>query len=150
MQYMTSPTWCTRVLMPPCFILARAGVGKSTLLKKLMVDYPDSFGFSVSHTTRGPRPGEKVRGGEGVGRGVWWLVSNTRHDYKVLNLFFPFLCLNFKRKKIRNFYFIFHIHCSVMYIYFFNVFIALFLLISLNVDLFYISLHFLNFFNRLI
>lgn len=35
-----------------------SGVGKSTLIKRLMSEYPDRFGFSVSHTTRGPRPGE--------------------------------------------------------------------------------------------
>ena len=34
-------------------------MGKSTLLKKLMADYPDTFGFSVSHTTRAPRVGEQ-------------------------------------------------------------------------------------------
>ncbi|KAJ3205165.1 hypothetical protein HDU67_008999, partial [Dinochytrium kinnereticum] len=32
---------------------------KSTLLKQLFCKYPDSFGFSVSHTTRNPRPGEE-------------------------------------------------------------------------------------------
>ncbi|CAO3644242.1 unnamed protein product [Cunninghamella echinulata] len=35
-----------------------SGFGKSTLLKRLFADYPSVFGFSVSHTTRGPRPGE--------------------------------------------------------------------------------------------
>lgn len=35
-----------------------SGTGKSTLLKKLFADYPDKFGFSVSSTTRAPRPGE--------------------------------------------------------------------------------------------
>mmetsp|Transcript_26623 Transcript_26623/g.75156 ORF Transcript_26623/g.75156 Transcript_26623/m.75156 type:complete len:213 (+) Transcript_26623:73-711(+) len=35
-----------------------SGTGKSTLLKKLMGDFPNRFGFSISHTTRGPRPGE--------------------------------------------------------------------------------------------
>ncbi|KAJ3208765.1 hypothetical protein HK099_008649 [Clydaea vesicula] len=35
-----------------------SGVGKSTLLEKLFKKYPNSFGFSVSHTTRSPRPGE--------------------------------------------------------------------------------------------
>ncbi|VVC39555.1 Hypothetical protein CINCED_3A023991 [Cinara cedri] len=32
-----------------------SGVGKSTLLRKLFDEYPDKFGFSVSHTTRSPR-----------------------------------------------------------------------------------------------
>jgi len=36
-----------------------SGVGKGTLLNLLLKDFPRSFGFSVSHTTRKPRPGEK-------------------------------------------------------------------------------------------
>ncbi|CAD7965314.1 unnamed protein product [Amoebophrya sp. A25] len=36
-----------------------SGAGKSSLVKKLMKDYPGQYGFSVSHTTRAPRPGEK-------------------------------------------------------------------------------------------
>ncbi|KAG1446345.1 hypothetical protein G6F56_009600 [Rhizopus delemar] len=35
-----------------------SGSGKSTLLKKLFSEYPSTFGFSISHTTRKPRPGE--------------------------------------------------------------------------------------------
>eukprot|EP01043_Picozoa_sp_COSAG02_P043419 COSAG02_NODE_3780_length_6242_cov_10.962559_7_plen_859_part_00 len=35
-----------------------SGVGKGTLIKRLMDDNPGKFGFSVSHTTRDPRPGE--------------------------------------------------------------------------------------------
>ncbi|KAI8059241.1 guanylate kinase [Gongronella butleri] len=35
-----------------------SGSGKSTLLKRLFAEFPDTFGFSVSHTTRAPRPGE--------------------------------------------------------------------------------------------
>lgn len=36
-----------------------SGSGKSTLLKRLFKEYPETFGFSVSHTTRKPRPGEE-------------------------------------------------------------------------------------------
>ncbi|TPX36482.1 guanylate kinase [Synchytrium microbalum] len=36
-----------------------SGSGKSTLLQKLFAKYPKAFGFSVSHTTRKPRPGEE-------------------------------------------------------------------------------------------
>ncbi|KAI9356751.1 P-loop containing nucleoside triphosphate hydrolase protein [Zopfochytrium polystomum] len=43
----------------PLVISGPSGVGKSTLLKKLFEKYPDAFGFSVSHTTRSPRPGEE-------------------------------------------------------------------------------------------
>jgi guanylate kinase len=31
---------------------------QSTLLKRLMSEFESSFGFSISHTTRGPRAGE--------------------------------------------------------------------------------------------
>ena len=40
-------------------ITGPSGVGKSTLIKKLMAEFPGQFGFSVSHTTRDPRPGEQ-------------------------------------------------------------------------------------------
>ncbi len=36
-----------------------SGVGKGTLISRLMSEHPDKFGFSVSHTTRAPRPGEE-------------------------------------------------------------------------------------------
>ena len=42
---------------PICFC-GPSGAGKSTLLKRLMKEYPTAFAFSVSHTTRNPRPGE--------------------------------------------------------------------------------------------
>ncbi|KIY70287.1 guanylate kinase [Cylindrobasidium torrendii FP15055 ss-10] len=42
----------------PLLLFGPSGVGKSTLLKRLFAEFPDKFGFSVSHTTRKPRPGE--------------------------------------------------------------------------------------------
>lgn len=36
-----------------------SGSGKSSLLRHLFEEFPDRFGFSVSHTTRSPRPGEQ-------------------------------------------------------------------------------------------
>ncbi|XP_046661501.1 guanylate kinase isoform X2 [Homalodisca vitripennis] len=36
-----------------------SGSGKSSLLRLLFEEFPDKFGFSVSHTTRNPRPGEE-------------------------------------------------------------------------------------------
>ncbi|KAG5276029.1 hypothetical protein AALO_G00127130 [Alosa alosa] len=43
----------------PVVLSGPSGAGKSTLLKRLMKDYEGVFGFSVSHTTRNPRPGEE-------------------------------------------------------------------------------------------
>ncbi|TWW73804.1 guanylate kinase isoform X1 [Takifugu rubripes] len=43
----------------PVVLSGPSGAGKSTLLKKLMKEYNNVFGFSVSHTTRNPRPGEE-------------------------------------------------------------------------------------------
>ncbi|KAG6889967.1 guanylate kinase [Termitomyces sp. T32_za158] len=42
----------------PLVLSGPSGVGKSTLLTRLFAEFPDKFGFSVSHTTRSPRPGE--------------------------------------------------------------------------------------------
>lgn len=43
----------------PLVICGPSGSGKSTLLKRLFKEFPQTFGFSVSHTTRKPRPGEE-------------------------------------------------------------------------------------------
>ncbi|KAM3876174.1 guanylate kinase-like [Diretmus argenteus] len=43
----------------PVVLSGPSGAGKSTLMKKLLKDYEGVFGFSVSHTTREPRPGEE-------------------------------------------------------------------------------------------
>lgn len=43
----------------PLVINGPSGVGKGTLIELLMKEYPSAFGFSVSHTTRAPRPGEQ-------------------------------------------------------------------------------------------
>uniref|UniRef100_A0A673WSP3 Guanylate kinase n=1 Tax=Salmo trutta TaxID=8032 RepID=A0A673WSP3_SALTR len=42
----------------PVVLSGPSGAGKSTLMKMLLRDYDGVFGFSVSHTTRSPRPGE--------------------------------------------------------------------------------------------
>jgi len=44
--------------LQPVVFSGPSGAGKSTLLKKLFAEFPDAFGFSVSHTTRQPRAGE--------------------------------------------------------------------------------------------
>ena len=43
----------------PIIIVGPSGVGKSTLIKVLTDKYPNSFGFSISYTTRQPRAGEQ-------------------------------------------------------------------------------------------
>ena len=43
----------------PIVFCGPSGSGKSTLLKRLMNEFPGAFAFSVSHTTRNPRPGEQ-------------------------------------------------------------------------------------------
>lgn len=43
----------------PIVISGPSGTGKSTILKRLFDNHPNTFMFSVSHTTRAPRPGEK-------------------------------------------------------------------------------------------
>ncbi|KZT09886.1 guanylate kinase [Laetiporus sulphureus 93-53] len=45
-------------ILRPLVISGPSGVGKSTLLQRLFAEFPDKFGYSVSHTTRAPRPGE--------------------------------------------------------------------------------------------
>lgn len=43
----------------PIVISGPSGAGKSTILKRLFDEFPDKFGFSISHTTRSPRAGEE-------------------------------------------------------------------------------------------
>uniref|UniRef100_A0A7N9AWQ0 Guanylate kinase 1b n=1 Tax=Mastacembelus armatus TaxID=205130 RepID=A0A7N9AWQ0_9TELE len=50
----------------PVVLSGPSGAGKSTLMKRLMKDHEGIFGFSVSHTTRNPRPGEED--GKGLNR----------------------------------------------------------------------------------
>lgn len=45
--------------MRPLVLAGPSGSGKSSLLRLLFEEFPDKFGFSVSHTTRSPRPGEE-------------------------------------------------------------------------------------------
>jgi len=45
----------------PCALIVcgPSGVGKGTLITRLLEEHPDKFGLSCSHTTRKPREGEK-------------------------------------------------------------------------------------------
>ena len=43
----------------PLVLCGPSGSGKSSLMNKLTDEFPEAFGFSVSHTTRNPREGEK-------------------------------------------------------------------------------------------
>lgn len=49
------------MILDPLVICGPSGVGKGTLIARFQVDFPElanQFGFTVSHTTRAPRPGE--------------------------------------------------------------------------------------------
>ena len=43
----------------PVIVCGPSGVGKSTLINRVIALHPDVFGFGVSHTTRAPRAGEQ-------------------------------------------------------------------------------------------
>eukprot|EP00397_Hematodinium_sp_SG-2012_P058886 GEMP01074919.1.p1 GENE.GEMP01074919.1~~GEMP01074919.1.p1 ORF type:complete len:241 (+),score=36.26 GEMP01074919.1:26-724(+) len=45
-------------IQPIIVVCGPSGAGKSTLIKRLLKERPSAFAFSVSHTTRDPRPGE--------------------------------------------------------------------------------------------
>lgn len=63
MMSVSSTSLRPRKLMRPLVVCGPSGVGKGTIISKFMEDSAQSnllpkFGFSVSHTTRQPRPGE--------------------------------------------------------------------------------------------
>ena len=45
-------------LYKPLVVVGPSGAGKGTLIPRLLEKYRDNFKFSVSYTTRKPRPGE--------------------------------------------------------------------------------------------
>lgn len=49
----------THAQLTPLVVAGPSGVGKGTLINLLLRKFPAAFGFSVSHTTRGPREGEQ-------------------------------------------------------------------------------------------
>ncbi|CAO4361491.1 unnamed protein product [Caenorhabditis nigoni] len=59
---LTSLIFASLVRRMPCrpiVLSGPSGGGKSTILTRAMKEYPHSFAFSVSHTTRQPRAGEE-------------------------------------------------------------------------------------------
>jgi hypothetical protein len=48
--------------LAPLVICGPSGVGKGTLIKRLLKEHSEHFGFSVSHTTRAPRQGTRCAG----------------------------------------------------------------------------------------
>ncbi|KJH51711.1 guanylate kinase [Dictyocaulus viviparus] len=62
----------------PIVLSGPSGGGKSTILARAMSDYPDRFTFSVSHTTRKPRVGEK--------NGIhYWFIDHTEFQRMIAN-----------------------------------------------------------------
>jgi guanylate kinase len=60
-RFVSSPASKLKMLsdLRPLIVSGPSGSGKSSLINKLFEEHPGCFGFSVSHTTRQPRPGEK-------------------------------------------------------------------------------------------
>uniref|UniRef100_A0A8D0PH26 Guanylate kinase n=1 Tax=Sus scrofa TaxID=9823 RepID=A0A8D0PH26_PIG len=73
----------------PVVLSGPSGAGKSTLLKKLLQEHSSIFGFSVSHTTRDPRPGEengKDADRNNMGPGRCLATAGTRNVGQSLQL----------------------------------------------------------------
>jgi len=54
-----TPTEPRAAFPDPLVVCGPSGVGKGTLIARLLQRHPAAFGFSTSHTTRAPRPGER-------------------------------------------------------------------------------------------
>ena len=65
----------------PLVLCGPSGSGKSTVMKLLMKEYGEYFGFSVSHTTRQPRQGEVN------GRDYHYVTRETMHELLQANEF---------------------------------------------------------------
>jgi len=79
-------------MKPKCVVFfGPSGVGKSTLIKLLMKEYPGKFSFTVSHTTRQMRLGEEngvdynfisleeFKGDIAKGKFIEWTVFSGNH-----------------------------------------------------------------------
>jgi guanylate kinase len=65
-------------------ICGPSGVGKGTLISKLLSKYPNSCGLSVSHTSRSPRPGEI----DGI---HYYFISKEQFQHEINHGKFKFL-----------------------------------------------------------
>ncbi|KPI88590.1 guanylate kinase-like protein [Leptomonas seymouri] len=54
----SSTTITSKRLVDVLLFVGPSGCGKSTIITQILREWPDLFGFSVSHTTRAPRRGE--------------------------------------------------------------------------------------------
>lgn len=59
-------------------ICGPSGSGKSSFLQRLLSEFPDKFGFSVSHTTRKPRTNE-------INGTHYYFVTNDEFEKKIFN-----------------------------------------------------------------
>uniref|UniRef100_A0A1I7XH55 Guanylate kinase-like domain-containing protein n=1 Tax=Heterorhabditis bacteriophora TaxID=37862 RepID=A0A1I7XH55_HETBA len=61
----------------PIVLSGPSGGGKSTIINRAMAEYPNSFAFSVSHTTRKPRDSEQ--------HGVhYWFTERSEMDKMIM------------------------------------------------------------------
>jgi guanylate kinase len=107
----------------PIVIAGPSGVGKGTIINKFMTQYPHLFGFSVSHTTRAPRPGEvdgvhynfvtKAEFENAVARGAFVEHAEVHTNYygtsfqAIENVRFCLVVLNFSMFFNNGFFFFF-------------------------------------------
>ncbi|XP_054875762.1 guanylate kinase 1b isoform X1 [Poeciliopsis prolifica] len=87
----------------PVVLSGPSGAGKSTLLKRLMKDHEGVFGFSVSHTTRNPRPGEED--GKGLNKLPMLLGATLLPVADVFSSESSFSCPNESEHKDKDYHF---------------------------------------------
>ncbi|KAM7012427.1 guanylate kinase 1b isoform 1-T1 [Tautogolabrus adspersus] len=92
----------------PVVLSGPSGAGKSTLMKRLINDHEGVFGFSVSHTTRNPRPGEE--NGKGLNSlplllGATLLPVADVFSSEDLEMTSPFSCPNESKTPDKDYHF---------------------------------------------
>lgn len=58
-QFLKFRRMCSLKKLRPIILCGPSGSGKTSLVARLMKEFQNELGFSVSHTTRKPRPDEK-------------------------------------------------------------------------------------------